>query len=61
MKEEMITISEADLKACEEDMRAYYGMAVSLFEHCLQIDPNFKNDWLYMRAKEVLWIRESEV
>ena len=59
MKDEMITISEADLNAMEADRVAYLGLAVSLVNHCLQIDPGFKNDWLYAKAKEVLRISEA--
>ena len=59
MKEEMETISAADLKACEEDMKAFFQLAVSLVNHCLQVDPEFKNDWLYGKAMEVLRVRDE--
>lgn len=59
MKEKMITVSEADLNAMDADRAAYFGLAVSLVNHCLQVDPDFKNDWLYGKAMEVLRTRDE--
>lgn len=59
MKDELTTISRADLDAMDADRVAYLGLAVDLFNHCLQTDPDFKNDWLYSKAMEVLRTRNE--
>ena len=55
----MITISEADLKACEEDMRAYYGLAVELVNELMHMDPSFKYSELYKKAERVLRVENE--
>lgn len=52
-------ISEADLKACEEDMRAYFGLAVELVNALMHTDPSFMYSDLYKKARKVLGVSDE--